>query len=315
MPTFCRHGRLQANCPICSKDVTAPRPARPARSRPAPAARTPRAAGGLRVRRVERAPDDGYEHDLVPGLRATADAGRLARELAFADARLRELAEDPPGLYAQATSAAADEGAWLALLIAYLGPARGDDPWSQIEAARTAWAGGDLPRLQDARGGPRTSHAPGGGAATFAAYRVWAQRHGGQLAALRGEPEWEPTRRFARAFERLALPGRGRGARFDFLVTLGALRIVPVEAGTLALGAEPADPVVAAAKRVLGIGDAINLERRAAELARGVGVPLAALDLALFNWAAPEEQRATMGARRAADPAGRARIAAALGAG
>jgi hypothetical protein len=74
------------------------------------------------------------------------------------------------------------------------------------------------------------------------------------------------------------------------------------------------DPVVLAAKRVLGIGDAINLERRASELARGTGVPLAALDLALFNFGAPEDGRATMGARRAADPERRAAIGRALGA-
>ena len=45
----------------------------------------------MTVRRVQRAPDDGYEHDLVPGLRSSVDAGRLADELAFSAARLREL--------------------------------------------------------------------------------------------------------------------------------------------------------------------------------------------------------------------------------
>lgn len=319
MPTFCRHGRLQANCPICSKDVAVARPARPvrpARSRAgASAPRAAKPAAGLRVRRVQRAPDDGYEHDLVPGLRATADAVRLADELAFAEARLRELAEDPPGLYAEAALAGdADEAAWLALLIALVGPGRGDDPWSELERARVPWAGGELPRLEGLSGGPRGAVAGGADAAAFAAYRSWAERHSGQLVALRGEPEWAPTRRFARTFERLALPRVGRGARFEFLVTLGALGIVPMEAGTLALGGDATDPVVSAAKRVLGIGDAINLERRAAELARGVGVPLAALDLALFNWSVAEEQRATMGARRAADGARRDEIAAALGA-
>jgi hypothetical protein len=49
------------------------------------------------VRHVARAADDGYEHDLVPGLRATADAARLSSELAFAAARLDELSARAAG--------------------------------------------------------------------------------------------------------------------------------------------------------------------------------------------------------------------------
>jgi hypothetical protein len=48
-----------------------------------------------------------------------------------------------------------------------------------------------------------------------------------------------------------------------------------------------------AAKRVFGIGDPLLLERRAVTLAHAMSVPVEALDLALFNWAAP--QRATLG--------------------
>jgi hypothetical protein len=44
---------------------------------------------------------DGYRNELVPGLKATADAERLADELAFAAARLAELVADPPSLYAE----------------------------------------------------------------------------------------------------------------------------------------------------------------------------------------------------------------------
>ncbi len=268
----------------------------------------------MSVRRVERAPDDGYDNELVPGVRAGADAARLADELAFSAARLAELASDPPGLYAEiASSADPEEACWLAFLIAYLGPLRGPDAFSGVSAARMPWGSGESPALDGVALGPRTSHDPARGAATVEAYRTWAQRAGSQHTALLGEPEWEPERRFVRTFERLALPGLNRLARYDLLVSLGALGVVPLSAGTLASGRDGTDPVVLAAKRVLGIGDTITLERRAADLARGVGLPIAALDLALFNWSAAEEERATMGARTAAKPEQRAQIAAALG--
>jgi hypothetical protein len=316
VPTFCRHGRLQANCPICSKNAEATGPARvhrPTRVRSA-APRTPRAGSGISVRRVERAPDDGYDNELVPGLRASADGARLADELAFAVARLQELSADPPGLYADVAAATdPEEAAWLAFLIAYVGPGRGDDPWSSIAAVRVPWAAGELPPFEAARPGPRSALDPARAPATVAAYRAWAARAGSQVAALAGEADWEPARRFARTFERLALPGVSRGPRYDFLVTLGALGVVDMQAGALAVGKDALDPVVSAAKRVLGIGDAMNLERRAAELARGTGVPFAALDLALFNFAAAPEERATMGARVAADADRRAAIGRALG--
>jgi hypothetical protein len=311
VPTFCRHGRLLANCPICSKSAEPAARARPAR---APrvrsgATRTPKASSGVRVRRVERAPEDGYDNELVPGLRASLDGARFADELAFSVARLEELVSDPPGLYAEVAAAGdREEAAWLAFLIAYVGPGRGGDPWSEIEAARAGSIG-------DVTGGPRTAHDLGRGTATLDAWRAWAARSGGAVAALQGDADWEPTRRFARTFERLTLPGFVRGPKYDFLVTLGALRVVAVEAGTLAVGKDALDPVISSAKRVLGIGDAINLERRAADLARGTGVPFAALDLALFNFGRAEEERATMGARVAADPDRRAAIAAALGVG
>jgi hypothetical protein len=50
---------------------------------------------------------------------------------------------------------------------------------------------------------------------------------------------------------------------------------------------------VLAAKRVFGIGDRPNLERRARALSEAAEVPLAALDLALANWAAAD--RMTLG--------------------
>jgi len=250
---------------------------------------------------MERAPDDGYENWLVHGLRSSVDAARLADELAFSEARLTELREDPPGLYADVALAAdRDEAAWLAFQIAVIAPARGEhDPWAPLEGQRTTWASGEVP----------DEHAD-----ALAAYRGWTERHGGQIPALTGEPEWDPVRRFGRTFERLAVRGLDRSPRFDFLVTLGALGVVALEAGSLAVASStPTDPVVLAAKRITGIGDALTIERRLAELARATGVPIGALDLALHNWAQPTEERASMGARRGPDPDRLAAIRGALG--
>ncbi len=53
------------------------------------------------MRRLARGADDGYQSPLVPGLKSSVEAERLAEELAFAAARLDALASDPPGLYAE----------------------------------------------------------------------------------------------------------------------------------------------------------------------------------------------------------------------
>jgi hypothetical protein len=324
VPTFCRHGRLEANCPICSKAAAAKAPSRPARraSRPAAPAATParrrttRAAGDLRVRRVARAADDGYEHDLVPGLRATADAARLVHELAFSAARLEELSASPPGLYVDVAGAAAsgevEEAAWLAFQIAYLSPVEGGDPWSPLASVRTSWASGDGPAADTIALGPRTAHAPGRGSRTFDAYRAWAARAGSQAAALTADASWGPERRFERAFERLSLPGFGRAARYEFLVLLGYLGVADLRPTSLHLG-DAGDETTLAAKRVFGIGDAMNLRRRAGELARGVGVPIESLDLALVNFGRAEDDRVTAGATATTDPARADAIGALLG--
>jgi hypothetical protein len=325
VPTFCRHNRLEATCPICSRKASAgarqasrarpeSRPSRPAgerRARP----RTRSGAAELRVRRVARAADDGYEHELVPGLRASADAARLADELAFSAARLDELASDPPGLYAEAALADdADEAAWLCFLISYLGPLEGlDDPFAAIAAARVPWSSGEVPSLEGVATGPRSAHEPRRGIETIAAYRGWAQRHGGQAIALAGDASWTPQRRFERAFERLAIHGFPRGPRYDFLVVLGHLGLFDMRAWALQLTIEPLDPTVVAAKRVFGIGDARNLHQRAVELATACELPIEALDLALLNWSGPAEERVTAGSRAALDPVRRDAIAHTLG--
>jgi hypothetical protein len=271
MPTFCRHNRLVQNCPICSKEQDVDM--RPVVS-----------PGGLTVRRLSRAAEDGFRSALVPGLRSGADAQRLAEELAFAATRLERLAADPPGLYAEVADAShpIEERSWLAFLIAYLGPTDDEQPFAGIAQARTTWGSGEPPHLDDVVTGPRTAHEPGRGERTIGAYRAWAQRAGTQEAAYTGDAAWTPERRFARVFERLALPGLHRGARFDLLATLGRLGVYDLSGAALGLGGN--DPVTLAAKRVLGIGDAMLLERRAADLAAACELPLEALDLGFHNW-------------------------------
>jgi hypothetical protein len=309
MPSFCRHNRLIQNCPICSREQSIElrpvvSPGTPASSRSAPregrrsSPASPR--GGVRVRRLERGADDGYRSPLVPGLKSSADAERLAEELVFGAHRLDVLASDPPGLYAEVAAGDGDleERTWLAFLIAYLGPLDGAHPFASIEDTRRTWASGEAPALDGVKTGPRTAHDNGRGTRTTAAYRAWAGRSGSQAAAFTGETDWPAERRFARVFERLALPGFHRDARFDLLVTLGTLGVYELRAGALQFGGD--NETTIAAKRVLGIGDPLLLERRAADLAGAAGLSLAALDVGFYNWGRGD--RATLGLAGSAEP-------------
>jgi hypothetical protein len=320
MPTFCRHNRLIQNCPICSREQHVEmRPvissSTPAAGQPRPRTASARApgqsrsgaaggrsggSGGVRVRRLARGADDGYSSALVMGLRSSADAERLAEELAFAAGRLDQLAQDPPGLYAEVADGATDieERTWLAFLIAYLCPHEGEDPFDAIRSARRSWGSGEEPALDGARLGPRSAHDPARGTQTVDAYRAWAGRSGSQAAAVTGEASWTGERRFERIFERLALPGLHRDARFDLLVTLGRLGVYELRGGSLQLGGD--NDVTVAAKRAFGIGDKLLLERRAADLAAACGLPLEALDLGLYNWERGE--RATLGLGEEIEP-------------
>jgi hypothetical protein len=268
----------------------------------------------MRVRRLARGADDGYRTPLVPGLRSSADAERLAVELAFAAMRLGLLETAPPGLYAEVADPAGDieERAWLAFQIAYLCPLDADEPFAAIAAARRSWASGEVPELTGVETGPRTAHDPLRGARTFAAYRAWAERSGSQAAAYGGDPLWAAERRFARTFERLALPGLHRDARYDLLVTLGRLGVFELAAGALQFGGD--NEVTVAAHRARGRGAAQQRERRGSELAVACELPLDALDLGLHNWGSGGP-RATMGLGADAEPdeAAVAPILAALG--
>jgi hypothetical protein len=293
-----------------------PRPGTPRPSRPRSASSSTRAAGNsgrVVVRRVARGADDGYRSPLVLGLKSSADAGRLAEEIAFAEHRRAVLEHDPPGLYREVADPAgpAEERTWLAFLIAYLGPLEEDDPFAEIARVRTSWASGEVPDLDQVRTGPRTAHDPTRGSRTLEAYRTWGARAGSQAAAFTGDAAWPPERRFARAFERLALPGLHRDARFDLLVTLGRLGVYALEGGSLALGG--ANDVTVGAKRALGIGDPLLLERRASDLAQACGVALEALDLGLHNWQRGERATLGLGPNAEPDPETLGRVAAALG--
>jgi hypothetical protein len=276
---FCRHNRMTARCPICSKELEAEllakAPPRPPGVRRAPAAprarrtaapRTGGRAGGLVTRRLARAQDDGYRNPLVPGLRATADAERLAAALALAAERL-----EPPGPYeVVATEPDREQATWLAFLLALAGP---DEPERQdaVVAAAPAFEAGEPPEPL------------AGQARAIAAYRGWAERAGSQVAGFTGEADWSPQRRFARVFERLALPGLGRALRFDLLATLGAAGLYELEPDTLHLSVED-DATTQAAKRALQSGDMMLLERRARDLAAACELPLAALDRGFALW-------------------------------
>lgn len=300
MPSFCRHNRFEDSCPICSKKkkaVSAPRkraassPSRPRKTtgpRPGRAPRTTAGATAVHVRHLERAPDDGYDNPLVPGLRATEDARRLALALSASADRLEELSIDPPGLYGRvASDPDREEAAWLAFLIAYIAPLEGDaDPLREIERVHVPWSSGELPDLEGAELGPRTAHDRARGTATIQAYRAWAHKAGSQSAAFAGDPGLTPQRRFDQLWERLSLPRFRRGAKFEFFVLCSRLGLADVDPWSLRFAdAEATSPVGLAARRVFASGDAIELHRRASRLMDEVELPMAALDHGLWTWA------------------------------
>jgi hypothetical protein len=269
----------------------------------------------VRVHREGRAEDDGSRSALLPGVRASADAGRLAEEIAFAAGRLLALDTEPPGFHAEVQTLAEhdlEEATWMCFLACYLSPLDslgpggvdedGPDPFAGVRQALAGGFGevglaGGTGDLHGIPLGPRTSHDPARGARTLVAYRHWAEQGSGQAGAFVGDPAWGPERRFERVFERLALPGFGRMGRYDLLVTLGGLGLYELRADSLHLsgvgGLSSSDLTTLAAKRLFAIADPIHLERRAAALAQAISVPIEALDLALANWASPE--RATLG--------------------
>jgi hypothetical protein len=250
-----------------------------------------------------------------------ADAERLAEELAFAVARLDALVTEPPGLYAEvAAGGDLEERTWLAFQIAFACPLDAaeseaeSEPFAGIREARRSWASGEAPALQAGQAGPRNGGDAARGARTSAAYRSWAQRLGSQAAGIGGDAAWSPQRRFDRVCERLGtLASMDRAPRYDMLVTLGRLGVYELVPDRLHLGGS--DPVTLAAKRILGIGDPLLLERRAAELAQTAGVPIEALDLGFFNWERGARFTGGLPASSEPDPTALASARSALGVG
>jgi hypothetical protein len=254
----------------------------------------------MTVRQLVREAADDFRSSLVPGLKSGADAARLAEEIAFAATRLMVLAADPPGLYAEVADPAGEleERIWLAFEIAWLSPLDDGDPFAGISAARRSWASGEPPAFGDAPAGARAGD-PARSARTIDAYRAWAARAGSQAQGFAGEASWTPERRFDRVFERLgSLAAMDRGPRYDMLVTLGRLGVYELQGGSLHVGGN--DRVTVAAKRILGIGDPLLLQRRAADLAQACAVPVEALDLGFFNW--EHGSRTTGGLPAGAEP-------------
>jgi hypothetical protein len=268
---FCRHNRLTSKCSICSReledDLRSKAPVRHVTPRKTGASSTPRSASSSRssnrlvTRKLARAADDGYRNPLVPGLRATADAERLALALTQAAGRL-----EPPGPYPiLAEIEDLEQATWNAFLLALAPELR-----ETIETAQPTWDDAELPESK---------------ARTVAAYRAWVDRAGSQQAAFTGDESWTPTRRFDRVFERLALPGFNRAARYDVLTALGAAGRYPLEAGALHFVED--DATTLAAKRALVSGDRMLLERRARDLAEAGELPIGALDRGLAVWGTP----------------------------
>ena len=139
-----------------------------------------RRRSGLHVIHEQRAEDDGYRSSLATGLRASADAERLAQEIGFAEGRLLALRTAPPDLYGEMREQEDPEQAlWMCFLSAYLSPLEDADPFAGIRWALEAdWRAGELPGLDGIPLGPRTSHDPARGDATLRAYLQWAEHAG-----------------------------------------------------------------------------------------------------------------------------------------
>ncbi len=295
MPTFCRHNRLLQNCTICAREQQfearpivssgAPRATQPRErderprlqaSRPTRPASAPRSGtGAVRVRRLARGAEDGYRSPLVPGLKSSQDAERLAEEIAFSATRLRlmdrvaaggEVPDADPAWSDIAGAGDVERRTQLAIRLALAGP-RGVEPEERDEAA--------------------------------ARVEAWAARHGSLTSAFNGEPSWTPERRFERLFERLGgIRSLSRDSRYALLTLLGHLGVYPLRGVGLFLAGE--NEATWAAKRAFGIADPLLLDRRASQLADACDVPLDALDLALHNWGSGA--RVTDGLPEASEP-------------
>ena len=257
---FCRHNRLTANCPICSREheaeLRAKAPPSPPRTRSASrldgqARRRAPPAGRGHHAPLARAADDGYRNPLVPGLRATADAERLAAALVAAAERLRAAGPVPGDRRPSPTSRRPPGSRSCSR-----SPARRRPSCRQaIGAARPVWEDGVPDDLPPSAAAPRS------------AYRAWAEprrhrRRPRSPASRAGRPS--AASRACSSGSRC--PASAARARFDLLTTLDAAGRYELNASELFLGLED-DAATLAAKRLLVSGDRLLLDRRARELA------------------------------------------------
>ena len=208
---------------------------------------------------MARGVEDGYRSPLVAGLKSSEDAERLAEEIAFSATRISLMEQVAAG---QALS--------------------GIDPvWAEIAAPGEAGARTRV-AFQHVLEGPRGIGADAR-AMALAGFEAWGERAGSLTQAFTGEASWTPERRFERLFERLGgVRGLSRDTRYGLLTLLGRLGVYELRGAKLFLSGE--NEATWAAKRALGIGDPLLLERRAADLADACAVPVESLDLALHNW-------------------------------
>ena len=233
------------------------------------------------MQREGRAQDDGYRSTLVPGVRASADASRLAR-----GDRVRERAPAGPGSRATrslrrgacACRERSRAGHVDVLLIAYLSAAGGrgslrGHPHGAGCGARARCAEASRSRRDPL--GPRTSHdarARRGDAARLPS--AGSQRAGRPGGGVRRRSCVEP-RAALRAAVRAPRAARASGAWGAMTCSScwdasGCMSCAPTRCIWPARGGVSAsDPTTLAAKRVFGIGDPLLLERRAASARRG----------------------------------------------
>ena len=242
MPMFCRHNRLTANCPICSRELQADLKSKaPVRSsRPRTSTR-----GGT----APRAPRCGDQAAREGGRRRLSQPARArpARDRGRRAAGLRAGRRRRPARAAGPVSGggrrARPRGGDVAGLPARAQPAPSEERGRPVGVGRGC-------RARTAE--PRT--APG---------RTAPARRRRRSAA---RPSWTPQRRFSRVFERLALPGFA--PRRALRPADRARRRRPLRARgrrTAPDGGE--DATTEAAKRLLVSGDKLLLERRARDLA------------------------------------------------
>ena len=246
----------------------------------AAARRRPRRAerrGGLTVRRMARAADDGYEHDLLPG---PAHLGRRRHGWPTSwpspPRGSASSQRDPPGLYAEVARARdREEAAWLAFLDRLPLAARGRGPVGRHQrAARVPWASGEVPDLEGVALGPRTAHDPRRGAPRSWPTAPGPQRAGSQVAALHRRAVVDAA---APLRPRLRAPGAARASaarpRYELLVVLGHCRVFDVRATLAAPGRRGARPDGAwRPSACFGIGDPVLLDPQPAS-ARSAPIP------------------------------------------